>query len=79
MEIKGLIGRKKDIFEYVFKKFSYFYKITANDDGVTYDIHFKSSAKYEFRFDKEIEEVRIIMDGYTVILDTSEFLTITIM
>ena len=79
MEIKGLIGRKKDIFEYVFKKFEHFYAITANEDKITYDIHFRSSAKYELKFDKEIEEVRITIEGYTVILDTSEFLTITIM
>lgn len=78
MEIKGLIGRKKDIFEYVFKNFSNFYKITANDDEMTYDIHFGTSAKYELRFDKEIEEVRITIENFTVILDTSEFLTITI-
>lgn len=78
MEIKGLIGRKKDIFEYVFKRFSNFYKITANDDEMTYDIHFRSSAKYELRFDKEIEEVRITIENFTVILDTSEFLEIVI-
>lgn len=78
MEIKGLIGRKKDILEYVFKPFSEYFKITPNEDEITYDIHFRSSAKYEIRFDKEIEEVRITIENFTVILDTSEFLTITI-
>ena len=79
MEIKGLIGIKKDIFEYVFKKFDNFYAITADEDGMTYDIHFRSSAKCELKFDKEIEEVRITIEAYTVILYTSDFLTITIM
>lgn len=79
MEIKGLVGRKKDIFEYVFKKFEHFYTITANEDEMTYDIHFRSSAKYELKFDKEIEEVRITIENFTVILDTSEFLSIKIM
>lgn len=78
MEIKGLIGRKKDIFEYVFKPFSNYFRITANEDEVTYDIHFRSSAKYELRFDKEIEEVRITIEKFTVILDVSEFLEIVI-
>ena len=79
MEIKGLIGRKKDIFEYVFKPFSEYFNITATEDDVTYDIHFRSSAKYELRYDKEIEEVRITIEGRTVILDTSEFFEIEIM
>lgn len=78
MEIKGLVGRKKDIFEYVFKPFSEYFKITVNDDEITYDIHFRSSAKYELKFDKEIEEVRISIENFTVILDTSEFLKIEI-
>ena len=78
MEIKGLIRRKKDIFEYVFQLFSEYFRITPNEDDITYDIYFRSSAKYELKFDKEIEEVRITVENFTVILDTSEFLTITI-
>lgn len=78
MEIKGLVGRKKDILEYVFKPFSEYFKITPNEDEVTYDIHFRSSAKYQFIFDKELETVVISIKGYAVVLNTSEFLTITI-
>ena len=79
MEIKGLIGRKKDIFEYVFKPFSEYFIITANEDEMTYDIHFRFGVKYELKFDKEIEEVRITIEKFTVILDTSEFFEIEIM
>ena len=78
MEITGLIGRKKDIFEYVFKPFSEYFNITANEDEVTYDIHFRFSVKYKLKFDKEIEEVRITIEDYTVILDTTDFLMIKI-
>lgn len=79
MKIKGLIGRKKDIFEYVFKPFSEYYIATPCDDGVTYDILFRYNADYELRVDREIEEVRITIKGHTVILNTSDFLKIEIL
>lgn len=79
MKIRGLIERKKDIIEYIFKDHISNIAITKNEDDMTFDIYFKSKCTdLIMRYDKEIEEVRLQIKDLTVILDTSDFLTITI-
>ena len=79
MEIKELIARKKEILEYVFKDHMSDIIITENEDNTTFDVYFKSKCKdLIIRYDKEIDEVRLQITDITMIIDTSEFLKITI-